>query len=109
VRCRAFIQSFFHPVAEENFRQGHVAIPPLFYLRLVPNYSKCAQLLLAVDLFVNAYNYGFSSVCIHLGGDEVGLLEDGEACGRPCGGQTPLIGPAGVPEMIVKSTKMKLK
>jgi hypothetical protein len=87
-----------------------MAIPPLFYLMPVPNcgnYSQCAQLLLAVDLFANVYNYGFSSVCIHLGGDEVGFLEDGEACGRPCGGQTPLVGPAGVPEMIVKSNVMK--
>jgi hypothetical protein len=25
-------------------------------------YSQCAQLLLAVDLFANVYNYGFSSV-----------------------------------------------
>jgi len=74
-----------------------MAIPPLFYLMPVPN-SGWAQLLLAVVLFANVYNYGFSSVCIHLGGDEVGFLEDGEACGRPCGGQTPLIGPAGVPD-----------
>jgi hypothetical protein len=42
-----------------------MAIPPLYYLMPVPNfdnYSQCAQLLLAVDLFVNVYNYGFSSV-----------------------------------------------